>query len=71
MLPSSSGLGRQPPQAGNGGSNPSGSAIPLCPCKGPLSCFGGSSTSLCRLLDIQRQLLDIQRQLTEEEGLPQ
>ena len=27
MLPSSSGLGRQPPQAGNGGSNPSGSAI--------------------------------------------
>ena len=26
LLPSSSGLGRQPPQAGNGGSNPSGSA---------------------------------------------
>jgi len=26
MLPSSSGPGRQPPQAGNGGSNPSGSA---------------------------------------------
>ena len=50
MLPSSSGLGRSPPQVENGGSSPSGSAIPdLCRCHGPLSCYGGSITSCCRL----------------------
>jgi hypothetical protein len=50
MLPSSNGSGQLPPQAANGGSNPSGSAIPpLCPCHGPLSCYGGSITARCRL----------------------
>ena len=49
MLPSSSGPGRQPPQAGNACSNHAGSAIQLCPCHGPLSCFGGSDTAKCRL----------------------
>ena len=23
--------------------------LPLCPCHGPLSCFGGSATAACRL----------------------
>lgn len=23
--------------------------LPLCPCHGPLSCFGGSETSMCRI----------------------
>lgn len=48
MLPSSSGLGRCPPQGGNVGSNPAGSAIPLCSCHSPFNCFGGSPTARCR-----------------------
>ena len=57
MLPSSSDLGRQPPQAGNGGLNPSGSAIPAytyinaCPWSGaPCECktfpFRGANDTL-------------------------